>query len=301
MAAPRIVKVFLEDSLLSSARAGRHNFIGLMQSVLTASGYEVQFLSEDAADADDDGLTLVHMKAPVGRRGLTFRRVYHYPFWQIEVTDRRWAWDVARASFDPKEVPRDEARRFQRFWRKRLYGVEDATPALDGPVYAPLQGHLMRQRSFQSMSPIAMLETTLRLETSREIAVTLHPKEDYGRADHAALAALVERHPRLRIESGTPADHLPRCAYVVTQNSGVAFDGFLFDRPAVLFAKIDFHHIAQNVTRMAPEDAFARVLRDRPDFAGYLHWFWQRKSINAGRPEAAEKIRTRFSELGWPM
>jgi hypothetical protein len=301
MTAPRPVQIFLENGLLERARQREHNFIRLMQDALEESGYSVHLLPENDRPNDHDGLTLVHMKPPIGRKGLTFRRVYHYPFWQIDQTERRWDWDVARDRFDPSQVEGKAARKFQRFWRKRLYGVEDVKRTDDGVVYVPLQGKLTEHRSFQKMSPIKMLKTTLRLETDRDVVATLHPKEVYSHAEQEELKDLAGRHHRLTIGKGAPGMHLPNCAYVVTQNSGAAFDGFLFNRPAIFFAKIDFHHIGQSLTRMNAKTAFERVLTDAPEFAKYVHWFWQQRSINAGREDAKDKIRARFESLGWPM
>ena len=101
MKSTRHVQIFLEDNLLESAISGEHNFIGLMRTVLEQTGFSTEFLHEDDRPKTHDGYSLVHMKSPLGRKGLTFRRVYHYPFWQIEKTERRWAWDVARDRFNP--------------------------------------------------------------------------------------------------------------------------------------------------------------------------------------------------------
>lgn len=301
MKSTRHVQIFLEDSLLESAIRGEHNFIGLMQSVLENSGSSTEFLHEDVRPRTHDGYSLVHMKSPLGRKGLTFRRVYHYPFWQIETTEQRWAWDVARDRFDPRLIDTQKARQFQRFWRKRLFGAADVQQNPDGPVYVPLQGRLREHRSFQQMSPIEMLETTIRLEKSRDVIATLHPNESYSAADHAELSKLQETYPHLTISKRNPEELLPRCAYVATQNSAAAFDGYFFDRPAIRFAKIDFHHIGQSLTQLSAVAAFENVLKVRPKFAQYLYWFWQNKSINAGRSDAAEKIRGRFERLGWPL
>ena len=301
MADRQDVQIYLEDGLLESARSGSHNFIGLVKGVLEEAGLEVRFEREADRPRDHDGLSLVHMAPPSGRRGLVFRRVYHYPFWQIDQTEKRWDWDVARTHFQTEAGTAGPAKRFQTFWRRRLYGLEDAPVTPDGPVYLPLQGKLTEHRSFQTASPIEMLETTLRLEKQRDVIATLHPKEHYIAADYAALDRLVKAHDRLSVQKLTPADLLPRCAYVVTQNSGVAFDGFLFNKPAILFGRIDFHHIGQSLTRMTAEQAFDRVLDDLPDFAGYAHWFWQEQSINAGRDTAPAKIAARLRRFGWPV
>jgi len=296
------IAILLDDDLLNSARAGRHNFIGLMKDVLRDAGHDVHFLPEGAATGDLPDHSLVHMSQPVSHHGLTFRRAYHYPFWRIEATERRWAWDVARTPFPEDGGDPEEVRRFQSRWRKRIHGVAAMPPhRAEGHVYVPLQGLLTRHRSFQTMSPIAMIETALRLDPRRRVIATLHPKERYDREDRLALRRLRVEHDRFTVDDRPPAEHLADCAYVVTQNSSVAYEGFLFDRPAILFARIDFHHIALSLDRMSPEDAFSRVAAHRPDFAAYVHWFWQDQSINAGRPEAQDRIAARFRALGWPV
>ncbi len=301
MSTPSPVQVFLENNLLERARKREHNFLRLVQDVIESAGLRVVFLHEDDRPNRYDGLSLVHMKPPLGRRGLTFRRVYHYPFWQIEQTDKRWAWEVARDAFDPDEVPEDAARTFQRFWRNRLFDATKTTATPDGPVYVPLQGRLRAHRSFQSMSPLEMIETTLRYDKQRSILATLHPKESYTTAELTALDTLERKYARLTLSAGPPRDFLQNCAYVVTQNSAAAFGGYFFDTPAILFARIDFHHIAQNITEVGAEEAFAQVLEDPPDYAKYLFWFWQQKSINAGREDAPQKIRARLARFGWPV
>ncbi len=296
------IAILLDDDLLTSARAGRHNFIALMEGVLRDAGHDVHFLPEGAATGDLPDHSLVHMAQPVSHHGLTFRRAYQYPFWRIEATERRWAWDVARAPFPEGTGDTDEARDFQSRWRKRIHGVAALPPHReDGHIYVPLQGLLTRHRSFQTMSPVEMIETALRLDPSRRVIATLHPKERYDREDRRALKRLQAEHGRFRVDDRPPAVHLAHCAYVVTQNSSVAFEGFLFDRPAILFARIDFHHIALSLPHMSVEDAFACVATHRPPFADYVHWFWQEQSINAGRPEAKDRIAARFRALGWPV
>lgn len=296
------IAILLDDDLLNSARAARHNFIGLMKDVLHDADHDVHLLPEGAATGDLPDHTLVHMTQPVSHRGLTFRRAYQYPFWRIEATERRWAWDVARTPFPQDRGDPEEAHRFQSRWRKRIHGVTALPPhRTDGHVYVPLQGLLTRHRSFQTMSPIAMIETVLRQDPSRQVIATLHPKERYDREDRVALKRLRANYDRFTVDDRPPVAHLADCAYVVSQNSSVAFEGFLFDRPAILFARIDFHHIALSVTDVPVEDAFARVATHRPPFAEYVHWFWQQQSINAGRPEARDRIAARFRALGWPV
>ena len=92
------------------------------------------------------------------------------------------------------------------------------------------------------------------------------------------------------------------CQLVVTQNSSVALAGFFFRKPAVLFAQIDFHHIAGNVPRDGEDRAFA-TWRNDAEYEAYIWWFLQHMSINAGRPpeEVTEKIASVLWNHGWPV
>ena len=80
---------------------------------------------------------------------------------------------------------------------------------------------------------------------------------------------------------------------MVTQNSSAAFNGYFYGKPAVLFGKVDFHHIA-----LGP-DTMDRFEDHAPDYARYVWWFWQNQSINAGHPSAEQKIEDRFRTFGW--
>ena len=133
------------------------------------------------------------------------------------------------------------------------------------------------------------------------MVATLHPKERYSLAELAALERLSAAHPQLDLRTGGMEDLLPSCDMVVTQNSSAAFNGFFFDKPAVLFGRADFHHAAANVAELGVDDAFEAAARMQPDFAGYIWWFWQVMAINAGRPEAPDKIAEAMRRAGWPV
>lgn len=290
MTGTRQVQIFLEDGLLTSARAGSHNFLNLLTEVLSERGMGADFQPMDAR-GQGTGRSLIHMKAPASPNGLVFRRVYHYPFWQIEQAEKRWMWDVARAAFDPGGVDGKQARRFQRFWRGRLFpGLEHAQ---GDAIYVPLQGRIAKHRSFQSCAPLDMVAQVM-AATDRPVTIGLHPKETYTDDD---LARLREVAGRATIQMGGMETALPACHAIVTMNSAVAFNGYFFGKPAHLFAEIDFHHIAQ---KKAPADLADALENPEPKpYAKYLHWFWQTMSINAGREDAKDKIRARLDRFGW--
>ena len=295
-----ILRVYLEPPLLRLTQAGEMNFLSLLRDTLTARGWQVEWhRTSPTARATAplrNGYALYHMQAPTHPRALTFRRAYHYPFWRIENTQQRWRFAVSQARFDPLGIDPSTAEAFARQLRNRVLPGPD--PIRGETVLVPLQGHLRKCRSFQTVSPIEML--TQVAATGRPVAATLHPKERYDAADHAALAALTQRFPNLSL-GGNTAQLLRDCAFVVTQNSGVAFDGFILGKPAVLFAQIDFHHIGLNVAELGADRALAMADSHSPEFARYLWWFLQERAINASRPEAPARILAAMQKGGWPI
>ena len=304
MDGPRDVTFYLDDGLRQNAEARAHNFFRLLTEVLEEAGFAV-FFHENSGVARLmserlPGYAIFHMDEPTHPRALTVRRVYHYPFWAIERHAARWEWDVARAEFPGATVPRGRLRTFYDFWGKRLFGEAVSEVRDDGFLYIPLQGLIRQHRSFQSMSPVDMIRETARRYPDRDIRITLHPNEDYTTADRKTLDALLDGLPNCALVETPMKDLLAGCHGVVTQNSGVAFAGFFFGKPAVLFAEVDFHHIAGSVPRDGLDAAFT-ALDAQPDFAAYLWWFLQDMAINAGRPEAKEVIAERLREHGWPV
>ena len=293
------VRFVLPDGLRQSAEAGQHNFFMLVAEVLTEAGFLVEYGA--GADGLADGYSIFHMEPPLSDRSLTVRRNLYYPFWQIERSEKRWQWDVARDDFDSQAVDARAATKFYRFWQTRLFGEAAKNPTQNGIVYVPLQGRLTQHRSFQTCAPLTMLEHVAAHAPDRRIVATLHPKETYSEAELSALEALATRLPRLEIALGDMEQWLQACAYVVTQNSSAAFAGLFFGKPSILFARIDFHHVMANVDALGVEGAFRAIDGLAPDYAGYVWWFLQQRSINAGRPEAKQIIRARLLHHGWPV
>ena len=300
MAQDATFRFYLEEPLRTSAANGEHNFINLVVKVMKRAGFDPAFDRLPAGDVPADEYSLSHMVNPPNDRGLVFRRVYHYPFWQIEAVAQRWQWDVARAAFDPGQASKDSLR-FYRFWQNRLFGDAPQEARKEGYIYVPLQGHLGRKRVFQACSPLEMIEHCLEHDPKRAVVATLHPKEHYSTQDLVDLDALKRRYPRLTIDTGNMAGYLRTCDYVVTQNSGAAFSGYFFEKPALLFAKIDFHHIAERADMKDLSKSFAKVAARAPAYDKYIWWFWQDQSINAGREDAEDKIAARLRRFGWPM
>lgn len=292
----RCLHLCLPEPMRSDATAGRVNIINRISAAIRPFGWRAEIRGE--GERLREGHVLRHMREPDGPEELCLRRAHLYPFWRIEATNDRWNWQVAKAVFDPAAVDPVAAVAFLARWRQVLF--PDAIPSRDGFLFLPLQGRLTERRSFQTASPLEMIEETLARVPGKQVLATLHPKETYSRAELSALDRLAARHPRFRRVTARAEDLLLGCDGVVTQNSAVALTGYFAGKPAVLFGQIDFHHIAGSVPREGMDRAFAR-LDEAPDFAAYLFWFFRHQAINGGAPEAEAQIVARLRDHGWPM
>lgn len=301
MSTDQTVTFYMEPELCQSAQAGKHNFIGKVAAVVQSAGLSVRYLPFGQSGAPSgQGWSMSHIKTPPDARGLCFRRAYHYPFWQIEQSAERWAWDVAQSAFEPDPTEAKEAKRFYGFWQNRLFGDAPQQTEKGGYIYVPLQGKLCDHRPFQMCSPLEMIEHCL-AHTNRPVIATLHPNERYDATELSALGKLERAYTRLTVQTGGMNDLLPHCDFIVSQNSSVAFNGYFFGKPSLLFRKNDFHHIAVQAELDRLAAGFSEVAQATPDYAAYVHWYWQKNSINAGRPEANDMIAKRLKRFEWPV
>ncbi len=296
---------YLNNSMRKRAIAGQTNIINRITNAFESRGYRCLFQENSTVNllnsVKEPGYSMFHMEHPFHPRALNLRRAYHYPFWQIESSAKRWEWQVALAKFDPNKIDHAKAEKFTNFWRKQLFEDDIETPINTDFIFVPLQGRLLEKRSFQSASPMDMLKSLVLADTERSIRISLHPRETYSEVEMAALLSLIESERRLKLVSTIPSLLLQRCAYVVTQNSSLALNGFFFQKPAILFSKIDFHHIAQNVCDIGVKTAFENVRENNPAFNAFIYWFFQKQSINAGRENAGNKILKTVRQHGWNL
>ena len=300
MSAERLLSVYLYPPILHTAQAGKLGFLNRICALLETRGWRVEILWSGSSAREQaptrPGFALYHMERPTHPQALTFRLSYHYPFWRLERQAERWRWPVALRSFPAAEIDPEAANDFARRLRNRV--LPGPEPTRGDHILIPLQGQIRKARSFQTMSPLQMVETVAR--SGRPAIATLHPKEIYDEADHAALDALVRKHGNLTVGGDTPR-LLRDCAFVATQNSAVAFDGYILGKPAVLFGQSDFHHIALNVADLGAARALTCAPDHRPDFARYLDWFLRRESLDMMAADADARLLAAMKKGGWPV
>lgn len=296
----RALHLYLHSPWRDAAASGKVNIFNRMRAALPDWSFHFHPDTEaERAKAAGRGYGLFHMHPPTAPHILNLRRAYILPFWRIEAVAERWRFDVAAADFQPDEIPLEEAASFQRRWRSRILG--DGLPRRDGSILVPLQGRIADHRSFQSMSPLQMVETTLDRFRDRTVLATLHPREIYTPSELESLAGLERRFPRFRLVQTPEPDLVLTCDAIVTQNSSVALNGFFANKPAVLFAESDFHHIAGSVVRDGVDAAFDTLAAPMPPFARYVTWFLRRHAINGGAPDCEAQILARLRRHGWEV
>ncbi|MBU2957192.1 hypothetical protein Q4511_09105 [Paracoccus sp. 1_MG-2023] len=295
-----LLNVYLYPPVLQMAKAGRLGFLNRMTALLEARGWTVRIRHSGegprARAPARPGYALFNMERPTHDRALTFRRAYHYPYWRLEPQAERWRWPIAQARFDPDLIEDRAAANFARRLRRRV--LPGADPVRGDHILIPLQGHLRKQRSFQSASPIGMIRHAAM--TGRPCIATLHPKEVHDDRDHAALGALQAEYPNLTI-GGETAVLLRDCAFVVTQNSAVGFDALILGKPLVLFAQSDFHHVALNAADLGADPAIAMAAGHAPPTDKFLDWFLRRNSLDMMAPDADDRLLSAMKKGGWPV
>ncbi|MCG6901732.1 MAG: hypothetical protein LJE68_03540 [Rhodobacter sp.] len=304
MAGAKILRIYLDEVPFLRAERGNFNIINKIRAAFESRGFRVELKRnsdvERLKSATRRGYSLFHMDDPFHPRALTLRKAYFYPFWRIETSAKRWEWEIARTGFDAGKIDPIAARTFCDRWRRTLFPKAEPL-AISGFVYVPLQGRLLEQRSFQSASPVDMIRQILLYEPARDVIAGLHPGEIYTPEETDTLNAMVDAMPRLHLSDAPMARLLAGCDYVVTENSSVALSGYFMHKPAVLFAKIDFHHIAANVESLGVQDAIGSAPQMRPEYDRYLFWFLKQTAINGGAPEVESQILDAVRRKGWDI
>lgn len=263
---------------------------GKIAAAVLDADWRIVVKDEDAT-LGGAGFHLVYNRPVTHPLALTLRRCYFDPFYRIEATNDRWDWQVARHSYT-EATGKDW---FRRYWAERMF--KDHPIREQGFVFMPLQGRLREHRHFQSMSPIAMIQAALAADPDRPILATLHPRETYSTEDMAALTAIKGR---FSVVDTPSLALLADCDYVVTQNSSMALIGMFAQKTPVLFADIDFHHIAASVPKQGVAAAYDGLHRPRA-WGNYLHWFFREHALSMRDENIVAKLQARFRAHGWPI
>ncbi len=295
------LSIYLEAPLL--AQAGRSRVLQRIAMAMAWRGVECELRPNTAAArriAERTGERRIYQQGGAEIPGALMLRLCHSePFWQIEASGDPWSWSATQARFEPETVDPDAARQFLMYRRRRLFGRRERR--LEGFVAAPISGRLARRRDHQVMSTLDMVDALREMEPDRDVLLTVEQEGTLSPADQEALRHVLRRHKGVRLVSRSATDLLARCDYVVTQDSALTLDSFFMEKPAVLFARAEFHHIAGSVPRDGIGRAFDAVRSAPPDYARYLYWYLRGQMIDVGAEDAEQAILARLRVLRWDI
>ncbi|MCF6272654.1 MAG: hypothetical protein L3J37_05595 [Rhodobacteraceae bacterium] len=284
---------------------GQHAFSNVLRSSFEARGFLVKTGANSPVARwlaeKDRNLHIFHLGGATGPRALNMRRAFFHPFWSIEKPGSRHWGRMAQKTFDPALIDARAARQFFANTCKRILPKEPAPFTASDYALIPLQGKLLKHRKWQYADLATMVDTIRTHDPTREIYLKPHPGETYTEAEKALLAQQCQL-SKVRLVEGDIQSLLANAAYLVTHNSAAAFEGLLHRKPAILFAKADFHHIFPTVKNPASAAAaFGLAQSPLVDVEKYLYWYLQLNCINAWREDAGGKAVKMIAEAGWQL
>lgn len=231
---------------------------------------------------------------------------YFWEFWHLDPKGTKAFSGIGDLAYDAADMPYARAQHFFAGQKARLvdkrrskYGQKAAhTPLPEGALAVFLQGDFPRRQGATRFDDLAMLDVVRAHAGDRAILVKPHPlvTDPFTLAEIGAL-----RDDRLTVTDANVHDILASCAVTVSINSTVALEGYLHRKPAILFGRSDFHHIAGRVQVPADfPDAMTVALARKRGYAQYLAWYFLRHCLRLGSPGLEPAIWARFAAAGFP-
>lgn len=301
------IHIHLPKDLLLYTPPGGTGFYKRLHAALIARGDDVEFVRRMSIvagpDFGPDAFHFVHQGLVRQANALNTGIAYIQPFWYVDRNGIFGESAIGAEVFDPAAIDMEEAQAFfdrlsRRLIGRRLtkYAQPGTSPRMpSGAVAVFLQGSSIPVRRAQFMSETQMLEAIVEGVPDRTILIKPHPRNvDAVTLRHARR--LAKAHARVKIVDAHVHDMLAAADVTCSISSSVSIEGFVHAKPALLFGKTDFHHIAHVVEQ--PGDvpaALDAALADTPPYAAFLYWFLQTRCINMGRDDWFDRITARMA------
>jgi Capsule polysaccharide biosynthesis protein len=285
-------------------------FYKRLRSEFAARGVTAELRYRDIAALDPEPpahcFDFVHNGRVQRPRTLNTGLGYIRPFWYADPIGVLADSSLAGELFDPQTVPAEKARQFCARQRSRLIATRSSRhPQPDerqefpeGCIAVFLQGVSDPIARSRHMDAGAMLAVVLAHRGGRPLVVKPHPN-NHDQETMDLIAMLLADHPDVIVTGANVHDILRRAAVTVSVSSAVALEGMLHGKPAVLFGRADFHHVALTVQQ--PSDwpaALRRAMATDWDFEPFLYWFLAQGMINAGREDMFAVLLARMVLVG---
>ena len=215
---------------------------------------------------------------------------------------------AGHASYDETGVNSVLARsRFREFHnrfvkgRRSRYGPKkDVAVIPEGCIAVFLQGDNPHRQGTAYCDNETLLRTVVAKAGGRPVVVKAHP---FSRQldDAQLILKLLQDGLPLEPTDANVHDILHHCAATVSYNSAVAIEGFLHEKPAILFGKSDFHHVSETVKNV--EDypvAFEAALSKNVNYEAFLYWYFSSFTLSADDRLLEYKLQQVFEGAGFP-
>jgi len=265
-------------------------------------------LQTDLAEyLEDDNLHIIENGMVQQPNALNTALAYLPPYFHLDGRGVLAESSAGGAVYDEKEInPVLAASRFRglqdRLVKKRRsrYGPkEEYTNLPEGCIAVFLQGDNPHRQGTAYCDNETLLRTVVEHAGGRRVVVKAHPISRQLDDAQLILKLLQEGLP-LEVTDANVHDILRQCDVTVSYNSAVSLEGFLHNKPAILFGKSDFHHVVEVVRRPADySTALEAALSKSLDYAKYLHWYFSKHTLSVEDWQIDNKIQQAFARAGF--
>ena len=237
-------------------------------------------------------------------RSLNAGIAYVYPFWHLDPLGIRAFSSIGAVRFRAGEVDGEAAQVFFQRLKGRMVGgrisryeqppEREVLPKAGAAIFLQSEGHRVVGETLY-LDRWTMVRAVLEA-VQTPVLVKPHPR-DFDPETGAKLEKLMAEFRHLSVTTANIHDVLQATERVVTINSAVGIEAYLYRKPLILCGKADFHHIADVVqTPQALQDALHKEVSGRP-YAKYIHWYFGQQCLNAGAADLVDRAWERIAPL----
>ena len=255
----------------------------------------------------DGNLHVVENGRMQGEGWLNAATAYLRGFWHLDPRGVQSESSAFAAVFDQGDV--DDAAATQFYHRLRRRDVmprrsryhqprEMATDLPTGAVALFLQGPSAYHAGRCDLPMAEMILAVANGSSGRPVLVKPHPQmpED----GIMAIGRALEAGARLQVTEANVHDVLAASVVSVSVNSAVAFDGFLHDKPAILFGRSDFPTLVTRAQGAADfPEALQAALAARWPYRQMLHWYFSHHTLELDAPDFEVRAFAAFARVGF--
>lgn len=236
---------------------------------------------------------------------LNTTRAYLPPFYHLDPRGVLEHSSAGEARYNPAAVDAEAA---QHFWdslqnhfvehQSRSGQIEQRSAIPVGCLAIFLQGK--NWPIAHGTSSEAMIRTVVAHAGDRAVVIQAHPGFN-SKAELKIIDDLRAEGVNFIPTDANAQDILKACAATVSFNSPFAIEGFLHEKPALLFGKSDFHHLCETVTE--PDDFpahLSRALAARHDYKRFLHWYFSTFCLSLNSADLDARLLQTFADQGFP-